>query len=363
MGYAEQLGVSEDTLENFERRTHDGREYRPLPNARNGIERGTVLIDGTVVRGYPSVPRTLVLDAGIREHFDGEFVVEEKLNGYNTRIARVDDTLAFTRSGYVCPFTTHVVESSLPLDSFFEDHPDYMLCGETIGPENPYTTHEYPDVDSVDFRIFDVRDRVTADPLPVSRRRQLCARYDLPQVASFGRFEPDEAGEVRAIIARLDERAREGVVMKSPDGTEQLKYSTSAANRDALAYAFALPFDYGRDFVLSRLLREAFQSVERGESEAEVTERAHDLGESILLPMVAAIREVQAGETVGEEHTVRGEPDAIEHALAYLREQGLAIEVKRDCTEGDDRVVTFVKQSSKTTQKVQYYLEGGTVDE
>lgn len=92
MGYAEQLGVSEDefeaVLEYFDRRIHEGREYRPLPNAHNGIERGTVLIDGTVVRGYPSVPRTLVLDAGIREQYDGEFVVEEKLNGYDTRIAR-----------------------------------------------------------------------------------------------------------------------------------------------------------------------------------------------------------------------------------------------------------------------------------
>lgn len=115
--------------------------------------------------------------------------------------------------------------------------------------------------------------------------------------------------------------------------------------------------------MFSRLLREAFQSVECGESKAAVTGRAHDFGESILVPMVAVIREVQAGETVGEEHTGRGDPDVIEDALARLREQGLTIRVKRDRTEGDERVVTFVKRSSKTTDKVRYYLEGGTVDE
>lgn len=367
MGYAEQLGVSgdefDDVLEYFERRTHDGREYRPLPNARHGIERGTVLIGGTVVRGYPSVPRTLVLEAGVREYFDGEFVVEEKLNGYNARIAKVGDVLAFTRSGYPCPFTTHLVERSLPLDPFFDDHPDRMLCGEVIGPENPYTTHGYPEVDSVGFRVFDVRDRVTGDPLPVAERRSLCAEYDLPQVASFGSFEPDEAAELLSLVDELDERNREGIVMKSADGTDQLKYTTSAANRDALAYAFGLPFEYGRDFVFSRLLREAFRSVERDESDPEATERARDLGEAILLPMVETIREVQAGETVGEQHTIRGDPDVIEATLAKLAEQGLTIEMERDDTEGDERVVEFVKRSSSTPDKIQYYLEGGTVDE
>lgn len=82
-----------------------------------------------------------------------------------------------------------------------------------------------------------------------------------------------------------------------------------------------------------------------------------------MSPMVEAIRVVQAGETVGEEHTVRGDPDVIEDALARLREQGLTIRVKRDRTEGDERVVGFVKESSKTTDKVRYYLECGTVDE
>ena len=49
--------------------------------------------------------------------------------------------------------------------------------------------------------------------------------------------------------------------------------------------------------------------------------------------------------------------------LAQLRRQGLTIRVEVDAGGSDERVVTFVKQSSKTTDKIRYYLEGGTVDE
>lgn len=354
----------DDLREHFERDTHRGREYFYLPDERHGVERGTVVVGDAVVRGFPSIPRVLVLDPGVPDFFEGPVTVEEKLNGYNVRIARVDgDVLAFTRSGYVCPFTTDLA-GEYPFEAFFEDHPEQVVCGELIGTENPYTTHDYPEVDGAGLRVFDIRDRETGAPVPVDRRRERCVAYDLPPVPEFGTHDPDEAvGAVREAIDDLDRRGREGVVVKSRDGRRALKYTTSAIHRSDLEHAFDKPFDYGRQFVFSRIIREAFQSVEFGESDREARERARDLGEAILLPAIESIRDVQAGESVGDDHRVRGDPAAIELLLNRFRSLGIHLEIEVDTYEGTERVVVFRKVADASRDKIEHYLSGGTIDE
>ncbi|WP_276270538.1 RNA ligase [Haloarcula litorea] len=354
-----------DLLEHFEREWFEGRQYRHLPDARHGVERGTAIVGDAVVRGYPSMPRALVLATAVPERFDGPVAVEEKLNGYNVRVARIDgDLLAFTRSGYVCPYTTAKVESLLDPAGFFDAHPGKMLCGELVGPENPYTEHDYAEVAEAGFYVFDVRDRETGDPVPVERRRDLCADYDLATVRQFGTYTPAAAvGVAREAIRDLDATGREGVVLKSVDGRRALKYTTSAIHRADLEHAFALPFDYGRDFLFTRVLREAFQAVEFGDSTAEVHERARRLGEAILVPAVETVRAVEAGEPVGDDHTVRGDPAVIESLLSHFRDQGLEVHVERDERVDGERVVAFTKVARATRDKTEYYLEGGTVDE
>src|SRR3990170_4553856 len=48
-----------------------------------------------VVRGFPKISRTLMLIPGVANHFFSckTVVVEEKMNGYNTRVALVGDEL------------------------------------------------------------------------------------------------------------------------------------------------------------------------------------------------------------------------------------------------------------------------------
>lgn len=353
-----------DVLEHFEVGTFEGLTYRRLPATRHGIERGTVLVGDHVVRGFPSIPRTLVLETGIPAFFEDAFVVEEKLNGFNVRLADVGRPLAFSRGGLVDPFATATAADLLDLPPFFADHPDKMLCTEFVGPENPYTAHEYPGVDSVAVRVFDVRDRETGRPLPVAERRDLVESYGLPQPERFGTFDPEEgAAAVRAIVDRLDDAEREGVVMQSADGRDLLKYTTGYQHANDLAFAFSLPFDYGREFAFSRLLREGFQSVEWGESPAERRERAHRLGEAILLPMVETIEAVRDGDPVGERHTIRGSPGTVAATLDHLRQQGIALEVLSERTLDDEQVVEFVKVTDATRDSIANFLAGGLVDE
>ncbi len=369
--YHSQLGIGKSAFEglepHFEHRNYEGLEYRHVPDYRRGVERGTVLIDGKVVRGFPKVPRTLVLETGIPTQFDRNerIAVEEKLNGYNVRIAQLGgEQLAFTRSGMVCPFTTRLLRRLVDLADLFEAHPQAMVCGEMIGPENPYTAHEYPGVDSIAFRAFDWRDRESGDPLPVQERRERYEAFGVPQTPLFEIVDVDNAAaSVQEIIRELDAENREGVILKSLDGNTLLKYTTSASTNSDLAYAFSLPFDYGQAFMFRRLLREGFQTVEWDEDDEVARERAREVGESILCSMREAIQTVEDGDTLGERHTVRASDETIDVLFEHLRGQGLNIDIEDDYHENGDRVVTFCKRTPSSNDTIRNYLDGHIVSE
>lgn len=369
MEYHDKLGLSREEFAELAEYLHDdsyeGRTYQHLPGYRKSVEKGTVLIGDTVVRGFPKIPRSLVLDEGIPQQFDGEIAVEEKLNGYNVRAARIDgEVFGFSRSGIICPFTTHKVRTLVDCDRFFDRYPEKILCGEMIGPENPYTAEDCYDVDSIAFRAFDIRDRESGEPMAVLERREICEELGIPQAELFGVYEPSEAvEETPDIVRELDQGGREGIIMQTLGGTQQLKYTTAAANQGDLAFAFTFPFDYGRDFSFRRLIREGFQSVEFEESEGRRRERAHGLGESLLLPMVDSIERIQEGERIGEQHTVRAEPRIVDRLLEHFRDQGLTIDIEVDRRVKGERVLTFTKRIQRTNDKTEAYLDGTIVKE
>lgn len=355
-----------DVLEHLRVRRHDGVTYFALEDHRRGLEKGTVVVDGEVARGYPSIPRTLVVDPGFPAHFDGPAAVEEKLDGYNVRVVDLpafDGPVALTRGGYVCPWTTDRARELLAPGAFFDANPDRMLCGEVVGPENPYTPHDYP-VDRNGLFVFDVRGRTTGEPLPVDERRERCDAHGFPQPRLFGTAAPVELpGLVRDAVAELAAAGREGVVAKGVAGRPALKYTTGQANRGDLRAAFALPYDYGRDFLFPRVVREGFQAVEFDEDGEALRARAHELGEAILEPMVEAVRAVEAGGTLGEDHAVRGDPATVDALLAHLEDQGLHVDVRADERDDGERYVEFRKRAAASTDKIRTYLEGTTITE
>ncbi len=370
--YVERLGPSvadpHELFEHFERRSLAGRTCYVLAATRHGVERGTVIMpeDDAIIRGFPSIPRVLVLDPGIATYFrDSSTVsVEEKLDGYNARIVHIAEPLAFTRSGLVCPYTTELVRERLSLSSFFASFPDAMLCAEVIGPESPYTPTAYDDIDTIDVRVFDIRHRETGEPLPVEARRSRAAECGFPQPRWFGTPRLDAAPAViRSAIETLDAANREGVVVRSANGQSMLKYTTAAQHHEELAYAFSYPFDYGQDFLFSRVTRDAFQAVEFDADDDALRERAHALGESILLPMVDTIEAVDADEPIGQRHTVRGDSATVSALLDHLEAQSLTLEIQTDDEQDAERLVEFIKVARATRDRIQHYLAGGTPDD
>lgn len=332
---------------------------------RKGIEKiesGTMVslddkID--VIRGFPKIRRTLMLKPAIERYFKDEIAVEEKMNGYNVRIALFNDRItAFTRGGYICPYTTKKAKEIMDLESFFQKFPQMVICGEMVGDENPYVSHYYPEIDKIGFRIFDLREKLTNKPLPIMVKRKFLKDHGLIPVNLLGIFSMEEAPEkIMTIIKGLGEKDREGVVMKDPHMIlDPIKYTSSQAHASELQYAFKFPFDLAKAFFFTRIIREGFQAYENAESDAELRERALRIGESILYPMLDTINCVSDGEMAAEDLVI--EVESKEEADAFIRHlRDLGVLATLAEYKDGKAVIRRIHQS--TTDKINNYLDGG----
>jgi putative ATP-dependent DNA ligase len=326
------------------------------------IEAGTMVCLGKrveVIRGFPKIRRTLMLGPVLEKHFSQKIALEEKMNGYNVRIARVNgEIFAFTRGGYICPYTTKKANQLMDMEEFFNHHPQMVICGEMVGTDNPYVSQYYPEIGKLDFRIFDVREKFTNNPLPVLPRRKLLEEYGLPPVRFFGIHDAhNAASEILNIVRKLGEKDREGVVMKDPEmQIPPLKYTSSQAHASELEYAFSYPFDLGQSFFFSRVIREGFQSFEMGESDSEVKIRAQRIGESILYPMLETIRLIAHGKVAAEDLEIEVDsPDEADEFVRYLKSLGVIATVEE--VKNGKAVIRRLHQS--TSDKIGNFLNGG----
>jgi putative ATP-dependent DNA ligase len=105
-----------------------GKYFFRLNKEFKNFQAGTVFGKNFFVPGYPSIPRIFVLKTGIKRYLEYPFYAEEKIEGYNIRLAKVEDEIfTFTRRGFVCPFAYDRYADFLPrLPEFFDRFPK---CG------------------------------------------------------------------------------------------------------------------------------------------------------------------------------------------------------------------------------------------
>ncbi len=329
------------------------------------IERGTSVFLGDgieVVRGFPKIRRAFYLKTALESHFGERVAIEEKMNGYNVRCVRLGKkVIALTRGGYLCPFTTRKLQGDKRLQDFFDENASHMLCGEVIGLENPYVIHPYKEADGFGFFVFDVREKRSNIAKPIDEKNALLKRYSIPGVRLYGVFEKARSTEkALEAIARIASENREGVVLKDPEmKIPPLKYTCSIANTSDLKHAFKFPYDYGRDFMFSRIIREGYQAVELNEGVKELAARAIRLGESILYPMVDTIRHIRMGETVTEDFSVRVKSrDEITELLEYFQGQGVNCTVGNISEEKGELLVEIKRLRPASNDKIKSVLRG-----
>ncbi|WP_292464905.1 RNA ligase [Methanolobus sp.] len=330
------------------------------------IDEGSVLVKKgngfEFVQGFPKIKRAIMLAPAIKSHFASidTVVVEEKMNGYNVRvIEHKGELIAFTRSGHVCPYSSERANHLLEHD-IFKDHPEYVVYGEMVGPDNPYVPKHIYEVDSLEFFAFDIRSK-EGIPLPVHERRSLAADYGLTQVELLGEFAVSEAAKgIRDIIPELGKKEREGVIIKDPAMVLQpLKYTTSETNCADLRHGFRYYNESGKDYLFARVVREGFQSVEWNDSKKDLERRCLMLGESILMPMRESIMHVQEGERLWEDVQIRvREVSTIGKFRMYLERLGLDVIFGSPEPIGDEYVVKIRKMNKSTTDKTLGIIEG-----
>lgn len=328
----------------------------------SGVEAGTVVFEnGDIAFGYPKIRRPLFLAPAIERHFSKAVAVEEKMNGHNVRILSVSsEMVALTRGGFVCPYSTEVARRLVPEEIFLK-HPSLILCGEMVGPENPYVAKEVYPTDSIDFYLFDVAEKNRKKTLGVHKTHELAERFGLKATAFLGQFQKDGAAEkIRQIVVRLGRQGREGVVLKDPENqVPPIKYTSSATNCSDIAVGFQYYNDYATDFFLSRVVREGFQSAEWNESEEERRKRAQRIGESILLPMIETIVRKRSGENIVQKVAIHVQNLQTARDFEYhLRRSGIRAIFDPPMPDDDGYRIGITKLVMSTNDKTQALLDG-----
>ena len=190
----------------------------------SGVEAGTVVFEnGDIVFGYPKIRRPLFLAPALERHFPRAVAVEEKMNGHNVRILSVSgETVALTRGGFICPYASEVARRLIE-EEIFEKNPSLVLCGEMVGPENPYVAKEVYPTDSIDFYLFDVAEKNRKGTAGVHKTHELAEQFGLKATAFLGQFQKDVAAEkIRQIVLRLGRQGRKGGVSEPRGEVVQL---------------------------------------------------------------------------------------------------------------------------------------------
>ncbi len=334
---------------------------KPVSSAEGGT---SVFIEPfDIVRGFPKIQRTLMLYPALVKHFSSckNVVVEEKMNGYNVRVALIGERLVgLTRGGFVCPYTSEKANALIGID-FFHDHPELVLCGEMVGPDSPYVPKSFYGIESLEFFAFDIREKITGKPMPVMKRRALMEEYGIKSVRLFGEFEVSEAhAEITNIIKELGSAMHEGVVIKDPEMVlPPVKYTSSQSNCADLRYAFEFYNDFGRDFFFPRICREAFQSVEWDEDEDSLGKRCFQLGENILLPMVKTIKKKKSGERIAENVQIRVKSlNTAKEFQEHLKLLGIDAVFEVPQMLGNEYLVRIKRINQSTNDKTEAILGG-----
>ena len=335
-----------------------------LTDKYRGAARGSVAIEGRVIYGYPSIGRILRLETGLQHQFRAPFWVEEKVDGYNVRLARVgDEILAFSRGGFICPFTTDRAPDLAEL-LILEEHPELVLCAEVAGPDQPYISGHPPYIqDDVQLFVFDLMRLNQPGYLPQPEKHELLQRYGLPTVQHYGRYNADQVQEMRELLLRLTAEGREGVVMKedsSRDHRAKLVTSYSCIDdiRGTVDHLRDLPAEYftGRVLGLALFLEE--------QDETKIGDLRQQLGSAFLDGLSKAIEQWKREQRVYHTHRCRfRDPENARRLLKHMKRSTghLHVAQRRLEKEGDYYVLEFDKLHAGMTGLLGHALGGGLV--
>lgn len=126
-----------------------------------------------------------------------------------------------------------------------------------------------------------------------------------------------------------------------------------------MSFAFKFLFEYGRDFIFRRIIRDGFQAVEWREDKKALEERANRLGKAILLPMVETIDAVRMGGEVRENFRIRVKNmEEVYALLEHLRRMRIRVVLIDIEEKSNIKIASLYRVHRATNDKIKAYLEG-----
>lgn len=319
--------------------------------------RGTIFYADGLISGYPRIMRILHLENGINRYFKNKFYVEEKVDGYNVRIAVINGIpLAFTRGGFICPFTTDRIPDLINMD-FFSEYPNCTICGEVVGPGSPYNTEVIPYVhEDVVFFAFDIING-NGRHFPIEDRYKILERYSIHQVNKWGPFSASDANEIKKIILELDRDGREGIVIKPVSDGKLVKYVTlSSCLRDLQATTHLIT-ELPAGFFTQRILRAVFFCHEFGIPFS--SEYLIDSAKALYLIPKQTLKNVAEGESVKEFFDIKvRNKNTIDELIQHLNRSGVRTQLVSVEKLEDFYRAKFYRIYIKGTREIRHKLIG-----
>ena len=327
-------------------------KYLRFREGFRGVERGTAVIGKRVVWGFPHIKRVFTLERGLKRNISAEKVfAEEKIDGFNVRVIWHEGAVwAFSRGGFLDLFTTEKARG-MKLEKFFRANPDYVLCGEMIG-NTPHT----PPAKGYDVRlyVFDI-DEGDGEYLPCAKRHALLKKYGIQGVPVLGHYSSDDYAGLKRLFLAINKGRKEGMVLKSEDRSEAIKYVTPWSDIDDIAHASGMFYDMPIGFYYQRILRSAFSISDFGLGHDEYSKR---LGQALYGGLVRSIRNAAGGKGASEEFEISFRDPRIWDDVRMRMGREVKIEELWRREEGGKTRLRFSKTYRKTS-KMLISLAGG----
>lgn len=325
-------------------------EYLRFRADFRSVPRGTVLLRNKVIWGFPHIPRIFNLDKGIERNVKSdEIYIEEKIDGYNLRVAKVGGKrFAFSRGGFIDAFSTEKVRG-MKFDRFFSDFPDHVLCGEMIG-NTPYTkpTKKY----DVEFLAFDI-DRGDGSYLPCDEKYALLKKYKIESVPVFGKYKKNDSKRLRDLARSVNRNKKEGMVIKSIDRKQVMKYVTP--NADIEDIANSILFDMPTGFFLQRVFRSGLFIHDFNLNRDEYAKK---LGKAFYSSVWKDLKDVQEGRGAEQEFEILIKDPKVWDELHHHMSKEVKLEVIFNREEKKGRRIRFRKKYKKTTKRLKGAMIG-----
>ncbi|MEP9410032.1 MAG: RNA ligase [Candidatus Brocadia sp.] len=338
----------------------DGIDFYRITKKVGTLGKGSIITHEGIIFNFPSIARILHLENGIRSAYTQPFYVEEKVDGYNVRVARIQGRIVvFSRGAYICPFSTDRIVDFLDVKKIFDENPDLVICGEFAGPENPYNIEHPPYVmEDIRFFAFDIMRMNKPQKVSVEERYKIFDTYGIPTVKRFGRFSASDISGVKRLIKELDEAGCEGIVMKPTHPAEKiLKYVTLGSCLRDIRVTAPLMAEMASEFFTHRIIRAAMFINEHGYSlEPNVFTQ---LGKVLLKPVHESVAKVAKGKLIDEKFLLRFRDEKnIQRMIDHLYRCKVKFEVLSKNKEGDYWHVKFARKCYASYEILQKHLEG-----